>query len=62
MERKGRITTGIPGLDIVLDGGLVEGATVLVQGLPGAGKTTFRVTVHLSRGNPMPRARAHRQF
>jgi circadian clock protein KaiC len=41
MERKGRITTGIPGLDIVLDGGLVEGATVLVQGLPGAGKTTF---------------------
>ncbi|MFA0735466.1 MAG: hypothetical protein OGMRLDGQ_001966, partial [Candidatus Fervidibacter sp.] len=41
MERQGRITTGIPGLDIVLDGGLVEGATVLVQGLPGAGKTTF---------------------
>lgn len=36
-----RVTTGITGLDIVLNGGLLRGATVLVQGLPGAGKTTL---------------------
>lgn len=33
--------TGVEGLDIVLDGGFLRGATVLVQGLPGAGKTTL---------------------
>lgn len=33
-----RVKTGIVGLDIVLDGGFLRGATVLVQGLPGAGK------------------------
>jgi circadian clock protein KaiC len=36
-----RVKTGIAGLDIVLDGGFLRGATVLVQGLPGAGKTTL---------------------
>lgn len=35
------VKTGIAGLDIVLDGGFLEGDTVLVQGLPGSGKTTF---------------------
>ncbi len=38
---EGRVATGIAGLDIVLDGGFLRGATVLVQGLPGAGKTTL---------------------
>ncbi len=37
----GRVATGIAGLDIVLDGGFLKGSTVLVQGLPGAGKTTL---------------------
>ena len=36
-----RLSTGIPGLDSVLAGGLVEGASYIVQGHPGAGKTIF---------------------
>lgn len=36
-----RLSTGIPGLDSILSGGLVEGASYIVQGLPGAGKTIF---------------------
>lgn len=36
-----RVKTGITGLDIVLEGGFLPGATVLVQGLPGSGKTTL---------------------
>ena len=34
-----RIETGIPGLDIVLGGGLLRGCSYIVQGNPGAGKT-----------------------
>ncbi|WP_245586262.1 ATPase domain-containing protein [Solimonas soli] len=34
-----RITTGVPGLDTVLSGGLLPGAVYIVQGSPGAGKT-----------------------
>jgi circadian clock protein KaiC len=34
-----RLTTGIPGLDPILGGGLIEGASYIVQGQPGAGKT-----------------------
>ncbi len=33
--------TGIKGLDRVLGGGFLKGSTVLVEGLPGSGKTTF---------------------
>lgn len=36
-----RIPTGVPGLDRVLKGGLVRGATYLVMGRPGTGKTTL---------------------
>jgi circadian clock protein KaiC len=36
-----RIHTGIPGLDAVLDGGLPARRVHLVQGTPGAGKTTL---------------------
>lgn len=36
-----RLSTGIPRLDIILGGGLVEGASYIVQGQPGAGKTIF---------------------
>lgn len=36
-----RLSTGIPGLDTVLAGGLIEGASYIVQGHPGAGKTIF---------------------
>ncbi len=36
-----KIPTGIPGLDDVLIGGMLKGNAVLVQGTPGAGKTTL---------------------
>lgn len=36
-----RSNTGIPGLDHVLQGGLTPGKLYLVDGNPGAGKTTF---------------------
>ncbi len=34
-----RLKTGIPGLDKILQGGLIEGASYIIQGEPGAGKT-----------------------
>jgi circadian clock protein KaiC len=34
-----RLPTGVPGLDIVLEGGLLRGGVYLVQGPPGSGKT-----------------------
>ena len=36
-----RFATGIPGLDDILKGGFVEGASYIIQGKPGAGKTIF---------------------
>jgi KaiC/GvpD/RAD55 family RecA-like ATPase len=36
-----RVTSGINGLDPLLDGGFPEGTVVLVSGGPGAGKTLF---------------------
>jgi len=36
-----RVSTGISGLDDVLDGGLVPGRTYLLSGPPGGGKTTL---------------------
>jgi circadian clock protein KaiC len=36
-----RLTTGIPGLDEILHGGLIAERLYLVDGNPGAGKTTF---------------------
>lgn len=37
----GRISTGVPGLDEVLVGGLTPHRVYLVEGLPGSGKTTL---------------------
>jgi circadian clock protein KaiC len=34
-----RVSTGVDGFDTILGGGLVEGASYIVQGQPGAGKT-----------------------
>ena len=39
--RDGRISTGIPALDGVLGGGLIPGRLYLIEGSPGAGKTTL---------------------
>lgn len=36
-----RLSTGIPGFDDILHGGLPEGHLYLVEGNPGSGKTTF---------------------
>jgi len=36
-----RISTGIPGLDELMEGGFVKGSAVLVTGGTGTGKTTF---------------------
>lgn len=36
-----KIPSGVPGLDKILKGGLVEGGIFIVQGGPGSGKTTF---------------------
>ena len=36
-----RISTGIPGLDNILDGGLTSGRVYLIEGNPGTGKTTL---------------------
>jgi circadian clock protein KaiC len=39
LEQLKRLRTGITGLDVLLKGGLVSGASYIVQGRPGSGKT-----------------------
>lgn len=36
-----RVSSGIPGLDTILDGGFFRGGLYLIQGTPGTGKTTI---------------------
>lgn len=36
-----KAATGVPGLDEILSGGFTRGALFLVEGTPGAGKTTL---------------------
>jgi circadian clock protein KaiC len=48
-----RIPTGIDGLDVVLNGGLLRGAAYIIQGPPGAGKTILSNQIcfkHTDRG------------
>jgi circadian clock protein KaiC len=40
-ELMGRVRTGIPGLDIILEGGFLQGGVYIVEGPPGVGKTTL---------------------
>lgn len=40
-EQVNRVSTGVPGLDDILRGGLVANRLYLVDGAPGAGKTTL---------------------
>ena len=37
--RSTNLTTGVPGLDVIVDGGITPGALVFLVGTPGAGKT-----------------------
>jgi circadian clock protein KaiC len=49
----GRVPTGIPGLDTVLNGGFLQGGLYIVQGTPGTGKTTLANQVcfhHVAQG------------
>ena len=53
MEHLARIESGIPGLDRLLNGGLVAGSSYIVQGRPGSGKTIFANQIafhHAARG------------
>ncbi|MDP9038517.1 MAG: AAA family ATPase [Acidobacteriota bacterium] len=43
-----RLSTGIPGLDTILRGGLPQGRMYLVEGDPGTGKTTLALQFMLS--------------
>ena len=47
-KRLPRIRFGIPGLDHILDGGLPAGHLYLLEGTPGAGKTTIALRLVLS--------------
>lgn len=42
-ETSERMATGIPGLDHLLAGGLLRGNSLLIEGPPGSGKSTFGV-------------------
>ena len=36
-----RVPSGLPGLDVILQGGFLKGGLYIIQGPPGTGKTTF---------------------
>ncbi len=52
-DTKARLSTGEPELDIVLGGGILKGAVVLLAGQPGIGKSTLllQVTAHVAKSN-----------
>lgn len=55
MERTTRLSTGTEGLDDILHGGLAKGFLYLVEGSPGAGKTTLALQFLIEgakRGEP----------
>lgn len=49
MQKLRRVSSGIPGLDRILDGGFIEGASYIVQGRPGAGKTILSNQIAFAR-------------
>jgi len=51
-----KLTTGIPGFDILTHGGIPEGRSTLVAGRSGTGKTIFalQLTAHLARHGITP--------
>ena len=54
--RDRRVTTGVKGLDDVLNGGIPAGSTVFVTGLPGSGKTVLTQQIswaNARRGEPV---------
>ncbi len=51
-----RLSTGVPGLDEILGGGLPEYSFNLIAGPPGCGKTTLAHQIMFSLANPQRRA------
>ncbi len=43
------VPTGIPGVDEIIGGGILPGSCVLIEGVPGAGKTTFGLQAIVNR-------------
>ncbi len=43
------VPSGVPGLDEIVGGGIPAGSCVLIEGVPGAGKTTLGVQIAVSR-------------
>lgn len=52
----GLLSTGVPGLDVLLEGGLPEFSFNLVAGPPGSGKTTFAHQIMFGLATPERRA------
>src|ERR1700691_2994515 len=46
------MATGVPGLDLILSGGLEPGAVVVVAGAPGTGKTILAQQICFAAGSP----------
>ncbi|RAU47471.1 MULTISPECIES: ATPase domain-containing protein [unclassified Pseudomonas] len=56
MKQLERLETGVPGLDTLLKGGLISGASYIIQGRPGSGKTILANQIgfnHVKRGGRM---------
>jgi circadian clock protein KaiC len=54
--RLGSLATGVPGLDVLLCGGLTEYSFTLIAGAPGSGKTTLAHQIMFSLAGPERRA------
>jgi circadian clock protein KaiC len=52
----GELSTGIPGLDVLLGGGLTEFSFNLIAGAPGSGKTTLAHQIMFALANPERKA------
>lgn len=49
LSQPSRVTTGIAGLDAIVEGGLLKGGVYIVRGMPGAGKTILANQVGFHR-------------
>jgi circadian clock protein KaiC len=54
--RLGLLSTGVPGLDVLLGGGLPEFSFTLIAGAPGCGKTTLAHQIMFALASPERRA------
>lgn len=52
----GQLSTGVPGLDVLLGGGLPEFSFNLIAGAPGTGKTTLAHQIMFALANPQRKA------